>query len=55
MDGTSFLVAGYALTWSALAWYAWRLARRSREVGAALEARRSVDRRDPEPELEASG
>lgn len=38
MDGTPFLVAGYAVTWGALAWYVWRLERRSRRARRALDA-----------------
>lgn len=38
MNGTSFLVAGYAVTWGVLAWYVWRLERRWREAGRALDA-----------------
>ncbi|MFQ5678112.1 MAG: hypothetical protein ACE5HP_01475 [Gemmatimonadota bacterium] len=34
----SYLVAGYGLTWGVLAWYAWRLERRSRRAGRALAA-----------------
>lgn len=36
--GTSFLIAGYLITWTVLAWYIWRINRRSREAGRALEA-----------------
>lgn len=38
MDGTPFLIAGYAVTWSALAWYAWRLERRAGRAGRALDS-----------------
>lgn len=44
MNGTPFLVAGYTLTWGVLAWYVWRLERRSRDARRALEAIRPRDR-----------
>lgn len=49
MDNTGFLVAGYAVTWAALAWYAWRLERRWRA------ARRALERRSGETETGPAG
>ena len=37
-SGTPFLVAGYLITWAVLVWYVWRLERRSREAGRAIDA-----------------
>lgn len=49
MDGTPFLIAGYAVTWSALAWYAWRLERRADLARRALESlARSMEAGAPE-------
>lgn len=38
MDGAPFLIAGYAVTWAALAWYVWRLERRARGARRALDS-----------------
>lgn len=38
MDGTPFLIAGYAVTWTVLAWYVWRLERRAGRAERALES-----------------
>lgn len=50
-SGTPFLVAGYLITWAVLVWYVWRLERRSREVGRAIDAagpaRRTIDASGP--------
>ncbi len=37
-SGTPFMVAGYLITWAVLAWYVWRLNRRSMEARRALES-----------------
>ena len=38
MDSTTgFMIAGYAITWIALAWYVQRLTRRSRAAKEVLE------------------
>jgi CcmD family protein len=37
-SGTPFMVAGYLITWAVLAWYVWRLNRRSADAGRALES-----------------
>lgn len=34
----SYLWAGYAITWLAVAWFAWRLERRADRVGRHLRA-----------------
>lgn len=36
MDNARFIIAGYGITWSVLAWYAFRLGRRLRAVESAL-------------------
>ncbi len=37
-SGTPFMVAGYLITWAVLAWYVWRLNRRSTDARRALES-----------------
>jgi len=37
-SGTPFMVAGYLITWAVLAWYVWRLNRRSVDARRALES-----------------
>lgn len=41
MDNVGYLVAGYGLTWGVVAWYAWRLERRSGAARRALESERA--------------
>ncbi len=36
--GTPFMVAGYLITWAVLAWYVWRLNRRSADARRVLES-----------------
>lgn len=45
----SFVWAGYLITWTALAAYAWRLARREDETEDRLRAARERDRSAPGP------
>ncbi len=47
--GTSFMVAGYLVTWAVLAWYVWRLNRRSRDVARAIEAGAPAARPSDDP------
>ncbi len=42
-SGTPFMVAGYLITWAVLAWYVWRLNRRS------VDARRALDSAQAKP------
>lgn len=37
-DATTFLIAGFLLTWGAVAWYAWRLERRLEEARSFLDS-----------------
>ncbi len=48
VNNPMFLFIGYGLTWAALAWYAFRLARRLRSASDL------VGRADPEPERGAA-
>jgi CcmD family protein len=44
--GTPFMVAGYLITWAVLAWYVWRLNRRSAVARRALESAPATSQTD---------
>ena len=49
-SGTPFMVAGYLITWAVLAWYVWRLNRRSADARRALELAPTTPHADEETE-----
>lgn len=52
-----YLAAGYALTWSVLIWYVWRVGRRYGRARRALaeERRNGPDPRPPDEQDEQAG